>query len=108
MALSKAILYTETNRRTSRIAKAVSHPARLLLLDQLRDGPLEFCQLLEDHPLSQSALSQHLRWLRSVNLVQCNCTGKRSIYQLLPENHPTWLTQILTNMSSNRRYPQAA
>jgi len=108
MALSKEFLYSDFGRNTSRIAKAISHPARLFLLDQLKDGPVEFSQLAEDHPLSQPALSQHLRCLRSARLVKCESHGRNSTYQLVSENHPSWLTGILRKTRQNRRYPKAA
>ncbi len=108
MALSKESLYLDSDRRTCNIAKAISHPARLLLLDQLKDGPLEFCQLAEDHPLSQPALSQHLRILRRARLVECECHGRMSIYQLIEENQPTWLLAILQKKRTMRRYTSAA
>ena len=51
------------------LLRAISHPARLLVLCELANGERSAGELVERSGLSQSALSQHLAKLRENGLV---------------------------------------
>ena len=108
MAFSKASLYGKHERSTALIAKAIAHPTRLYILDQLAIGPTDFAKILEDHPIAQPTLSRHLNVLRSAGLIKGQSIGMSSVYELLCDNHPSWLVLLLKNMKANRYYHQAA
>ncbi len=108
MAISKATLYGKVQRKAAQIAKAVSHPARIFILNQLADGPLEVCVIMEDHPLADSTFSQHLKILRIAGLVRCDSYGMNCTYESLPENQPRWLVQLLHKTRTNNRFASAA
>ncbi|MHB1526656.1 MAG: ArsR/SmtB family transcription factor [Candidatus Dormibacteria bacterium] len=64
------------------LCKALAHPVRLLVIDQLRDGPRSVGELATALNLSQSNLSQHLGILRAKRLVGHRREGSNVYYQL--------------------------
>ncbi len=64
------------------LCKALAHPVRLLIIDQLRDGPRPVGELAVALSLSQSNLSQHLGILRAKRLVGHRREGSNVYYQL--------------------------
>ncbi len=65
--------------------EALSDRTRLTLLQQLRRGPRTVAELASTVPVSQPAVSQHLRRLREARLVECRVDGPRRIYSLRSE-----------------------
>lgn len=64
-------------------AKALSHPARIAILRTLAARQTCICgEIVEELPLAQSTVSQHLRVLRDAGLVQSESSGPRSCYTL--------------------------
>lgn len=57
-------------------------PTRRHLLDLLRDGELSVRQLTDATPVTQSAVSQHLRVLRGAGLVDVRPEGTRRLYRI--------------------------
>src|SRR3954454_12812464 len=64
--------------------KALSDPTRRAILDRLRSGELSATELGAPFPISQPALSQHLRTLRRPGLVLPRPEGRRIYYRLGP------------------------
>jgi DNA-binding transcriptional ArsR family regulator len=63
------------------IAKALSHPARLMILMTLAEKRECICgDLVLDLPLAQSTVSQHLKALKDVGLIRGVIDGPRSKY----------------------------
>jgi DNA-binding transcriptional ArsR family regulator len=58
---------------------------RRLILDLLRDGPRSVNQLVAALPLSQPAVSKHLRILKEAGLVEVQPDAQRRLYSLRPE-----------------------
>jgi|TARA_B100000745_G_C20154832_1_gene395741 DNA-binding transcriptional ArsR family regulator len=69
-------------KQAARLMKALSNESRLMILCMLVEGELSVSQLNERIPLSQSALSQHLAWLRKDHLVACRRDAQTIYYQL--------------------------
>ena len=62
-------------------AKALSHPARISILRTLSQRRTCLCgEIVEELPLAQSTVSQHLRALREAGLISCESDGPRSCY----------------------------
>lgn len=64
--------FTEDSVRIARIAKALSHPARVYILRKL-SGMNSCCysgDLVEELPIGRSTLSQHLKELKYAGLIQ--------------------------------------
>lgn len=62
---------------------ALGDPTRRVILDTLRrGGPSSVTALAEQVPVSRPAISQHLKVLGAVGLVQHEARGTRNIYRL--------------------------
>lgn len=65
------------------ICKALSHPARIRIVDHLRE--LDHCicgEIVNVLPLAQSTVSQHLKILKTSGLVKGTIEGPRTCYCL--------------------------
>ena len=65
-----------------RVLNALSDPTRQALLERLRERPHSVGELAHRVPVSQPAVSQHLRVLREARLVTLRRDGARRIYSL--------------------------
>ena len=66
-------------------AKAISHPIRVRILRMLARQEARTCShIVDEFPLAQSTVSEHLRILRSAGLVRANEQGPRVGYCIVP------------------------
>ena len=66
-------------------AKAIAHPTRVRILRMLARKEARMCShIVDELPLAQSTVSEHLRILRSAGLVQANENGPRVSYCIVP------------------------
>jgi ArsR family transcriptional regulator len=69
----------------ARFAKALGHPVRVRILRMLARKDARMCShIVDELPLAQSTVSEHLRILRTAGLVQANETGSRIGYCIVP------------------------
>lgn len=61
---------------------ALADPTRRAIFERLRLGPASVSELAAQLPVSQPAVSQHLRVLREARLVDRRSEGARRIYHL--------------------------
>jgi ArsR family transcriptional regulator, arsenate/arsenite/antimonite-responsive transcriptional repressor len=66
----------------ARIAKALGHPSRLLMLDALADGELCVCDLTELVGADQSTVSKHLSVLKQAGIVVDRKEGTMTFYRV--------------------------
>src|SRR3954447_21926654 len=83
--------------RLASVAKALSDPIRLQLVDVLRKhaGQVCVCELVPLFDVSQPTLSHHLRKLRDAGIVGVERRGLWAYYYVLPdalEGLTAWLT----------------
>ena len=71
----------EFERRT-KIVKALAHPSRLFIVDQLTHGRRCVCELTEMIGVDISTVSKHLSLLRRAGLVIDHRQGARVFYSL--------------------------
>lgn len=65
--------YTDTQIKFARYSKALSHPARVAVLDFLASNIDKCCysgDMAEDLPIARSTLSEHLKELKNAGLIQ--------------------------------------
>jgi DNA-binding transcriptional ArsR family regulator len=62
--------------------QALATPSRLLILTELRQGPLAVTELAEAIGMEQSAVSHQLRLLRNLGLVTGTRSGRSIVYSL--------------------------
>jgi DNA-binding transcriptional ArsR family regulator len=65
--------------------RAVADPTRRSVLDLLAAGERSVTELVERFRMTQPAMSQHLRVLRSAGLVGCRREGRKRLYRIRPE-----------------------
>lgn len=66
----------------AKIAKALAHPSRQLMLDALADGELCVCELTELVGADQSTVSKHLAVLKDAGIVDDRKEGVMTFYRL--------------------------
>jgi ArsR family transcriptional regulator, nickel/cobalt-responsive transcriptional repressor len=66
--------------------QALATPSRLLILTELRQGPLPVTTLADKVGMEQSAVSHQLRLLRNLGLVVGTRAGRSIVYSLY-DNH---------------------
>lgn len=81
---------------------ALGDPVRRRILELLVDGEQAVGTLVtalaSQHPISQPAVSQHLRVLRDAGLVRVRADGARRLYALDPDGLAAaadWLAQLI-------------
>lgn len=66
-------------------AKAIAHPTRVRILRMLARKEARMCShIVDELPLAQSTVSEHLRILRGAGLVRANENGPRVSYCIVP------------------------
>lgn len=73
--------------------RALAHPRRIQILEELRSGEQDVASLAHTTKLSQSGVSQHLMVLRACRAVAERREGRRVIYRLRSEELADWLIQ---------------
>lgn len=73
---------------------ALGDPTRRSVFELVAARPRSVSEITRELPISQSAVSQHLRILKDARLVTLSTIGRRNIYRLDPvgiERMRTWL-----------------
>lgn len=85
--MDKHDFFTERQRRTARIAKALGHPVRVYIVQLLSQNACCYSgDLSEDLPIAKSTLSQHLKELKIAGLIQGTIEPPKIRYCLNEEN----------------------
>jgi ArsR family transcriptional regulator len=86
MAITKANLFNPTQKRSAELMKALGHPARIAILEQLMKQDTCVCgDITSELPLAQSTVSQHLKALKNAGIIKGEVDGVRTCYCLDPE-----------------------
>lgn len=81
MGASKIINYSEEELLIAKFAKALSHPARVAIIKLLLQKQSCICgDIVEDLPIAQSTVSQHLKELKESGLIKGNIDGASICY----------------------------
>ena len=87
MGLTKTAGFTKTQLELAAFAKALGHPARIAILQFLATQKSCMCgDIVDELPLSQSTVSQHLKELKSVGLIKGNVDGPSVCYCIDEKN----------------------
>lgn len=75
----------QADAETAAFAKALSHPVRVRILRMLAQREARMCShIVDELPLAQSTVSEHLRILRQAGLIRANESGPRVSYCIEP------------------------
>ena len=81
MGASKTADYTQKEIILAKYAKAISHPARVAILNLLlKKQACVCCSIVEELPISQSTVSQHLKELKEAGLIKGEIEGTAICY----------------------------
>lgn len=87
MGLTKTEGFTKSQVELAAFAKALAHPARIAILQFLAKQKSCVCgDIVDELPLSQSTVSQHLKELKNVGLIKGNVEGPSICYCINEKN----------------------
>lgn len=83
MGISKSDFFTEEQNEISGLMKALGHPARVAIIEFLLKKESCICgDIVNELPLSQPTISQHLKELKNVNIIKGSVEGNSICYCL--------------------------
>ncbi|MEZ5070452.1 MAG: metalloregulator ArsR/SmtB family transcription factor [Bacteroidales bacterium] len=86
MGVTKTDLFTDLQNQLAQSAKAFAHPARIAIIQYLLK--VNACingDLVQELGLAQATISQHLRELKEIGVIQGTIEGPRIHYCIHPE-----------------------
>ncbi|MGB3182806.1 MAG: metalloregulator ArsR/SmtB family transcription factor [Cyclobacteriaceae bacterium] len=86
MGVTKSNFFSETQNEMASMARALSHPARIAIIDYLLSaGVCINRHLVEETGLAQATISQHLKELKDAGLIRGTIEGTSVSYCMDPE-----------------------
>ncbi|MFC5271554.1 ArsR/SmtB family transcription factor [Adhaeribacter terreus] len=87
MGLTKTDQFTPQQNELASLAKALGHPARIAILEVLLKHNSCICgDIVNELPLAQPTVSQHLKELKTAGLIKGNIEGNAICYCIDAEN----------------------
>jgi len=81
MGITKTDEFNEVQNELAVIAKAIGHPARIAILQYLSKTNTCICgDIVNELPLAQPTVSQHLKELKNAGLIKGTIEGKAICY----------------------------
>lgn len=102
MGISKADIFSREDNLLARFAKALGHPARIAILRLLVQRQACICgDIVEEIPLAQSTISQHLKELKTAGLIKGEIEGAKVCYCIDEEAWKVAKAALGTFLDSN-------
>lgn len=98
MGVTKTENFSKQQNQLAAYAKALGHPARIAIIEYLLKNQTCICgDLVDELPLAQATVSQHLKELKQVGILKGEVEGTSVCYCL---NEPVWIEvkQALTSL----------
>lgn len=106
MGASKTEEFTVKDNKIAAYAKALAHPARVAILQILLKRQSCICgDIVNELPLSQSTVSQHLKELKEAGLIKGDIEGKTICYCIDEkewESAKTYLSALFNSFNKGR------
>ena len=92
MGATKTEHFTDKQNTIATLSKALGHPARVAIIDYLLKVDTCICgDIVNELPLAQATVSQHLKELKSAGIIKgeiegnsiCYCIDEKTIQKLL-------------------------
>lgn len=108
MGATKSAHFTEKQNTVAALLKALGHPARVAIIEYLLKVDTCICgDIVNELPLAQPTISQHLKELKSTGLIKgnvegtaiCYCIDEKAIEKL--QNYFTHISTKLSKKKSN-------
>ena len=105
MGATKSYEFTAKDNKLAKYAKALAHPARIAILKLLANKQTCQCgNIVDELPLSQSTVSQHLKELKEAGLIKGEIDGAKVCYCIDEKEWKaaqTWLNQLFDTHKGN-------
>lgn len=86
MGLTKTEIFSDKQNKLAQMMKALGHPARIAIIQHLIKLNACICgDLVEELGLAQATISQHLKELKNVGLIQGTIEGTSVCYCIDPK-----------------------
>ena len=86
MGTTKTEIYSEQSNRIASIFKVLGHPGRIAILEYLIKSKSCVCgEIVDEIGLAQATISQHLKELKKVGIIQGTVSGTATCYCINPE-----------------------
>ena len=108
MGITKTDFFTEKENDTAVFFKALGHPARIAIIEHLVKVGACICgDLVNELPLAQATISQHLKELKNAGLIKgsiegnsiCYCINEKAVQKL--ENYFDRISKKINSHKNN-------
>jgi len=97
MGTTKSQIFTEPQNELSILFKVLGHPARIAILEYISKQKSCICNdIVTEIGLAQPTISQHLKELKKLNLIQGEIAGKKQCYCINTQQWELVKNQIAT------------
>lgn len=104
MGSTKSEHFTVEQNEMAILAKALGHPARIAIMEYLLSVNTCICgDIVNELPLAQATVSQHLKELKKAGLIQGTIEGNAICYcinETTLEKFNNYLQQLISKMGS--------
>ncbi len=105
MGVTKSYEFSIKENRLAKYAKALAHPARIAILKMLASRATCVCgDIVDELPLSQSTVSQHLKELKEAGLIMGEIDGAKVCYCINAKEWKlaqAWINQLFETYKGN-------
>ena len=105
MGATKTDHFTDHQNGIANMMKALGHPARVAIIEYLLEVGTCICgDIVQELPLAQPTVSQHLKELKNAGLIKGNIEGNAVCYCIDPEGFEKlqgFLTQLIKKSEGN-------
>ncbi len=106
MGATKTEHFTDKQNAIATLAKALGHPARIAILEYLIKADACICgDIVNELPLAQPTVSQHLKELKNAGLIKGEITGNAICYcidQKALETIQNYFTNITAKLNKKK------
>lgn len=95
MGITKSEIYSKEQNKLAVQLKAIAHPARIAILQELIKANACICgDLVNELGLAQATISQHLKELKNAGLIQGTIEGVSVCYCIKPSAWKTLQSEL--------------
>src|SRR5690554_404891 len=106
MNMTKVNHFTDQQTEIAKISKALGHPARVAIIEHLLQVNACICNdIVDELPLAQSTVSQHLKELKNAGLIKGDIEGNSICYCINEETFEVlkeYFSQIIFTVSKQK------
>jgi ArsR family transcriptional regulator len=107
MGITKSEEFSEKQNRLATFAKALGHPARVAIIEYLLETGKCICgDIVDELPLAQPTISQHLKELKNADLIKGNIEGNSVCYCINEKAFEKFEKKMLSLFKKVREYEE--